>query len=223
MKILFVAATKNEIAELQKYIVAEKLENRAEILITGMGILQACFFLHQKLIQNSYNLVVNAGIAGSYLPEIEIGSLIQVYSESLGDVAYESPGGHKSFFGSKFMDENTFPFENGKINCPYYLLDVKLRKAIGISVNLVAGTPSTISFRKTFFNAEVESMEGIAIFFVCKLLQIPFIEIRTISNMIEERSKQTWNIPLACKNLNNFLIDLLINLNQKKWTFEQKK
>jgi futalosine hydrolase len=38
---------------------------------------------------------------------------------------------------------------------------------------------------------------------------IPFLQLRTISNYVEVRDKSKWNIPLAVTNLNNTLLALL--------------
>jgi futalosine hydrolase len=44
-------------------------------------------------------------------------------------------------------------------------------------------------------------MEGAAIFYVCLMENIPFAEIRSISNYAGEMDKSKWNIPLAIKIL----------------------
>jgi len=51
------------------------------------------------------------------------------------------------------------------------------------------------------FNPQVESMEGAAFFYACLLEGITCSQIRTISNKVEKRNKDNWNIPLAVKNL----------------------
>ena len=45
-------------------------------------------------------------------------------------------------------------------------------------------------------------MEGAACMMVCNNLGFEFFQIRAISNYVEERSKEKWNISLAIKNLN---------------------
>jgi futalosine hydrolase len=48
-------------------------------------------------------------------------------------------------------------------------------------------------------------MEGAAFHFVCLREEIPFMQIRVVSNYVEPRNKNSWNIPLAIANLNDFL------------------
>jgi len=52
-------------------------------------------------------------------------------------------------------------------------------------------------------------MEGAAFFYACLLSGVPFHEVRSISNFVEERDKSKWDIPLALANLNNVLFEIL--------------
>ena len=49
---------------------------------------------------------------------------------------------------------------------------------------------------------DIESMEGAAVFKVCEEMKIPCIQIRSISNKVEKRNKENWNLDLAISNLN---------------------
>jgi futalosine hydrolase len=42
-----------------------------------------------------------------------------------------------------------------------------------------------------------ESMEGAAAAHVCALYRLPFLEVRGISNLVEDRDRERWRIPLA--------------------------
>ena len=76
-------------------------------------------------------------------------------------------------------------------------------------MNTTHGNKTSIQLFKEKFNADIETMEGAAIFYVCLLENIPFLQIRAISNYVEERNTANWNIPLAIKNLNNKLIEII--------------
>jgi futalosine hydrolase len=39
------------------------------------------------------------------------------------------------------------------------------------------------------------------------MLQIPCIQLRSISNYVEPRNRSNWNIPLAIKALNDYLLE----------------
>jgi futalosine hydrolase len=106
---------------------------------------------------------------------------------------------------------DVFPFSGGRLNLPkhdYIPKDMPL--AGGVSVNTTSGNQEMInSLRERYFSTDIESMEGAAFFFVCLKEGIPFVQIRAISNYVEPRDKSKWDIPLAIKNLNDWLIDWL--------------
>ena len=44
-----------------------------------------------------------------------------------------------------------------------------------------------------------KNMEGAAAAHICRLYGVPFIEVRAISNQVEDRRREAWDIPLACR------------------------
>jgi futalosine hydrolase len=52
-------------------------------------------------------------------------------------------------------------------------------------------------------------MEGAALHYVCLQENIPFLQIRSISNRVGERDKAKWEFKEAIKNLNKELAVLL--------------
>ena len=55
-------------------------------------------------------------------------------------------------------------------------------------------------------------MEGAAVMMVCEKFKIKSIQIRAISNLVERRNKEKWNIPLAIKRLNEEAYKIINNL-----------
>ena len=112
-----------------------------------------------------------------------------------------------------FFDENQFPYQNGRLlnthsNAVFpQLQDLKMVSAI--TVNKVLGKESSIEAAKKHFHPDIESMEGAAVFYSCLMSHQPFAEIRAISNYVEERDKSKWDIPLAVKNLNGYVAELI--------------
>ena len=45
-------------------------------------------------------------------------------------------------------------------------------------------------------------MEGASVFKVCEEFNVPCMQIRSISNKVEKRSKNNWDLDLAIRNLN---------------------
>ena len=55
-------------------------------------------------------------------------------------------------------------------------------------------------------------MEGAALHYICLQEEIPFVQIRTVSNYVGERDKTKWKIKEAFENLNDELLKLIDQL-----------
>ena len=62
------------------------------------------------------------------------------------------------------------------------------------------------------YNPKIESMEGAALHYVCTDLEVPYLQIRSISNYVGERDKIKWKMPLAIANLNDTLVNIVNRL-----------
>jgi len=62
------------------------------------------------------------------------------------------------------------------------------------------------------FDADIESMEGAALHYVCLQENIPFLQVRSVSNYVGERDKTKWKMKEAIHNLNTELSKLINRL-----------
>ena len=189
MKILLIAATADEI--IKEYF------SNYEILISGVGMVNTTYELTKHLSTNSYDLVINMGIAGSFNSAIRIGDTIEVVEDTFSEIGYEN-----EIEFNEFKITNTFKVE-GKTS---------LQKVKGITVNTVHGNEDSIAKIVDRVNVDIESMEGAACFMVCKKFNIPCMQIRAISNKVEKRNKENWDLPLAIKNLNTTVQKIITEL-----------
>ena len=60
------------------------------------------------------------------------------------------------------------------------------------------------------YNPDIETMEGATFFYICSRENIPFLALRAISNRVEPRNKEKWNIQLALDNLSEKLKEVLL-------------
>jgi futalosine hydrolase len=58
-------------------------------------------------------------------------------------------------------------------------------------------------------NPETESMEGAAFFYACFSEDIPCVQLRAISNYVDQTDEDRWSIPLAIENLNKVVMQIL--------------
>ena len=68
-----------------------------------------------------------------------------------------------------------------------------------------------IKFYRDVFDPVTESMEGAALHYVCISENVPFVQIRSISNYIGERNKKKWDMMDSIANLNDTLIKIITN------------
>ena len=170
-----------------------------DILITGIGVMHTSCNLSLQLSKKKYNLVINLGIAGSFNNNYSIGAVVEVLQEINGDLGTEKSEFFKDLFDMQLMNKNESPYANGiLLNNKTY---TDLPKAKGISVNKIQTDVNSIAAIQKKYNPDIETMEGVAVFYTCLIHNIPFVEIRAISNMVAPYNKQNWDIKLALKNL----------------------
>src|SRR5258705_11097166 len=134
MKILLVSATEHELDLL-------KLRNndpavKTEILISGIGIASTTYHVTKRLTENKYDIVIQAGIAGSFTNDLNLGEVVLVSADTFGDSGIEETGIFKSLFSSGLANENNFPFTNGWLINRHELLSSGLLKTVkAITVN----------------------------------------------------------------------------------------
>ena len=200
MKLLLVAATQHEIEPFidQRYALGLNLD----VLITGVGMVATAFSLGKKLASTPYDLAINAGIAGAFHRNLQLGDVVNVTRDRLIELGAENVDSFISIdqlgFGESIFESS---FDRSFLN--------SIPKVSGITVNTVHGNAASIAKVINYVNPQVESMEGAAFFYGCKQMNTPCLQIRSISNYVEPRNRESWNIPLAIKNLNRELLQLI--------------
>lgn len=190
-QILLISATEDELEGL----VIEKFANvEIRTLVTGVGMVATTFSLTRELLSESVDLVVNIGIAGAFDDTFEIGEVVQVTTDRLVEMGVEDR--------EIFIEADVLGLVDTKDMM--FVSDIPVNDlpvASGITVNKVHGNTESIQRTVEQFNPDVESMEGAAVGYVCWKMGVPWVQIRGISNVVEPRNRETWNIPLAMNNL----------------------
>lgn len=217
-KILLVSATVNEVLPtLQKF--GMELNSATyflsgkgiDVLISGIGMTETAMQLSAVLTKNKYSILIQAGIAGTLNNKIKIGEVVIVNEDFLIELGAEDG---EEWIGLKEMKLEGFDCQKSESNSFNTFVD-HLPKVKGISVNRVHGNESSIEKVKKYSTAEIESMEGFAFLRCANFHQTPAIQIRSVSNVVERRNKNNWNIGLAIDNLNVELIQLIEKINEK--------
>lgn len=197
MNLLIVAATKFEI---EPFI---KENSKVDLLITGVGIPATVFHLTKKLLEKKYDLVLQAGIAGTFTNRFQLAEVVAVKEDTFGDEGIEENGVLTTIFENGFGNKNDLPFSNGwLLNNHSFLQEIDLPSAKGITVNKVTDSQVQNQSRKEKFSADIETMEGAAFHYVCLQQKNIFLQLRSISNKVGERDKSQWKTKEAIQNLN---------------------
>ncbi len=212
MRILITAADEQELITVKQACKSLSKNEQSELdltwMLTGIGVVSTSYRLTKALNKTDkpYDLVLNAGIAGTFNERYPVGSVVRVVREFFGDLGFESHNGFQTLFDYNILDANTQPFVNGALIAPELEDNIeraisKYDKVTAVTVQTVSGLSEKRERMKREFTPAVESMEGAALFYVCLLEKQPFIELRSISNEVGERDKKKWDIPLALNSL----------------------
>ncbi len=143
------------------------------------------------------DLVILAGIAGTYTDRLGLGDTVVVASETVADLGRAGADGFVPLFqkaySAGFVPEGFTVVHSNTVNTAG-------RNADGGSAG-----PSSKTDRG---EVSVENMEGAAFFAVCERFGIPAAELRTISNRVGE-AVSSEGLDLAARNLARALKQLL--------------
>ncbi|MBM9520149.1 futalosine hydrolase [Desulforhopalus vacuolatus] len=206
--ILLVAATEREMAPLRALPGFRALQRdccgRIKLLVTGVGPVAAAIRLTRWLADRDVApgalSVVQFGVGGGWAEEgATLLDLCIAEREVFGDLGVA-------------VGEKMEYFDEGMIACQQYLPDVALRQQLQrsvagaksgtfVTVQAVSGTSARGNFLHRRWLGLCENMEGAAAAAVCEEFALPFAEIRSISNYVEDRNPSRWQLDAACETV----------------------
>lgn len=217
MNILIVAATTYEIAPFIHYL-EENAERESFFdfklqghtiypLVTGVGALTTAFGLARYKGLEDVDVAINVGVAGAYHQSLKHGEVVEVITDRFADLGIqESDSSFVDVFELGLTAGDTFPYKGGWIRNTKNKYKTDLPQVIGLTVNTVHGEASSIAKIKGKYDADIETMEGAGFLYACRMADVNCNQIRSISNHVEPRNKDNWQIRKAIDNLNEELI-----------------
>jgi len=207
MKILIAAATAEEISILKEI---DTYGHEIDFLITGIGMVPTAYMITRQFAASEYDLAINIGLAGSFDRSLEIGEVVRVEVDHLSEVGAED--------GDNFLTLEEMGLEglsSVSMEIDYHSDTLNSLPVVsGITVNTVHGNEASIEKIVHRLNPSIETMEGAAFLFVCKREKTMAIQLRSISNYIEKRNRENWNIELALSNLHRTIIQILQEITE---------
>ena len=188
MRILLAAATPFELKQPPSGV---------QLVITGVGLVAATYHLQKAIYAHSPDLVIQAGIAGCFDPACALGSVVAVAEEVIADLGVEENGRFRDLADLGLLPAG----EDGRLPNPWLDRFTGVPTGRSVSVSEITTRADRIRWYTERYAPLVESMEGAALHYVCLRENIPFLQLRAISNYIGERDKSRWRIGLALDNL----------------------
>ncbi|MDD2564833.1 MAG: futalosine hydrolase [Salinivirgaceae bacterium] len=225
-RILIVVATAMEVQLIvehrNSYVVGEVYPSKYEhtdILIAGIGIATTIFSTTKILLKHSYDYVINIGICGAYARNLSLGEVVIVREDFFADQLMEDGFQSTPWSKSSLAVQNDIYNSEGSILSTLTPDFLNLSKVRSITSDTIHANESTIKKLVDIYNPDIESMEGVAVFFVTRKCEIPVIQIRAISNYVEIRDKSKWEIGKALIELHRVLDFVMQN---KSSVFDSK-
>jgi len=214
MHLLLVSATDFEVREIATWLNDPGIQHNApkpELLISGVGQLKTCYALQKKINAKRPDLVIQAGFGGSSSKE-DIGKVFTIRSEKIADLGVMEKTGFTNIYDMGLEKPDLSPFQDGKLLNPYLFLLrwTKLPIMDGVTVNEMKSADFP-GFQRND-SLVVESMEGAALHYVCLMEKIPFLQIRSVSNVTGDRDKSRWKLKEARESLHKSLVFLFQKL-----------
>ncbi|NDV20437.1 futalosine hydrolase [Pseudodesulfovibrio sp. JC047] len=181
------------------------------LAVTGVGLVNASLMTGLVLGRDDVDGVINFGIAGAYdLDEFPMLSTCYCWQETWPEYGLLDEEGN--------VDPKGINFPQGKINDQLIWNRVKLNpvndaetmhvtlgqkwlRASSVTVSSVTGTAERAGWLKLACNANLENMEGFGLAFGAGRMGLPFLEVRTISNLVGSREAEDWDLKGALKGL----------------------
>lgn len=212
MRVVFSAATIGEwmpaFLEIDTLYTSESKRMKVIFHQGGVGLLANSVALMRMAYDEKPDLVVQVGIAGCFDPSVPLGNIFAVKDDLPGDIGVEEDGKWKDIFDLKLEKPGYPPFEKKRLPNQhidqYNLLQLPL--ATAVTVNEISTRQDRIQQLKKKYDPLLETMEGAALHYVCRELNIPFLQIRSVSNYVGERDKTKWQLQEAISNLNQTIL-----------------
>ncbi len=232
MNLALIAPTPPESKELRREINPEPEEELKviferelygkSIVFTHCGVGKVNAAHSTTLILENYVIdsLILFGIGGAYSGSV--GDVAVAESENYGEEGILTKEGWKSmeFMCLPLLNKEREYYNSFPMNTELVQLAIKASREAGlkvkagnfVTVSQCSGTRESGDILKNRFNGICENMEGAAVAHLCILYGVPMIEIRGISNIIEDRELKNWNVEKAVSNCNRAIIELVKRL-----------
>ena len=193
--LLVAVATEQEIEPLQQ---SYANQTGLKLLVTGVGPVVAAANLGSYLAGHAAMVdgVLNVGVAGAYVDSgLNLLDICLARQEIVGDFGICMHDKILDFDPGTIPPNRTIALENvlsEKIAGILRNNSIAYKAANFVTVSCCSGTRTRGDFLRKKFAAGCENMEGAGVAMVCNNFNIPCVELRCVSNTVEDRNMDTW-------------------------------
>lgn len=202
---LVTAATQFEMEPFQAACGQEKVHR----FVTGVGPVETSVRLMALLHRLSGQLkgVVNFGVGGAYVdssgsPRADLLDICLAEKEVLGDFGVCLAEGIERITGKGLEAPDTFVMDKNMLDLASQALQggqIQFHTGNFVTVSCTSGTAVRGAVLARQYSGICENMEGAAVARVCREFKLPCLEVRCISNLVEDRDISRWKLKQACR------------------------
>lgn len=200
--LLLVAATEMEMQPVRLSLSGCSF---VECFVSGVGLLETAASLTRHLAESAgtFRGVINFGVAGAFQNRgVDVLDICLAEKEVLGDFGVCSDHSVEGFAGNDIPIKKEFALHGPMLLTAeqiFHDIGLSFCKGTFVTVQCASGTARRGMMLRDRYDAIVENMEGAAVARVCEMFLLPCLELRSISNMVEDRNLQNWRLSQACQ------------------------
>lgn len=187
------------------------------LALSGIGKVNAAVTATRTIEKFTPAIVINTGCGGAYPSSgLSVGHLAIATSEIYGDEGVLTVDGWHTLeiigipsverHGNRYSNEFPLSMEHSARAFQFASsMGLPIKRGKFVTVSTCSGTSSRGRSLEERFGGICENMEGAAIAHTALLYDRPFLEVRGISNMVEDRDMKRWNIPLSVEMAQRFI------------------
>lgn len=171
-----------------------------DFLITGVGLTETVLSLSRRLLnaEEIVKGVVNLGVAGAYVDTgVKVLDVCLASCEIIGDLGVCNGDQVAHFADGNIKPPVSFSLLNPLHEHAISILNknkISYHSGIFVTVNAVSGNKSRGIYLRDQYQAICENMEGAAVARVCAACGIDCLEMRSVSNLVEDRDPSRWKL-----------------------------
>ncbi|MEW6593771.1 MAG: futalosine hydrolase [Thermodesulfobacteriota bacterium] len=199
--LLVVAATEMELEPVRERVSGR---TQPDFFVCGIGPVEAAVRLGTFLAlrPGKYGLILHCGVAGAYVGGgAELLDICLAEREVLGDLGIEGNGRVLPLPGNLAVPIEVMLDEALRRQAAAVLAGrgIVCRTGTFVTVSTATATAARGAGLRERFGALCENMEGAAVARVCRELALPCLEVRVVSNLVEDRDTSRWRLADACR------------------------